>query len=68
MDSQMSNTLAEQYNPAEVEQQVQQRWERDHVFQVTEDPSKEKFIACPCSPTRAVNSTWGTCETILLVT
>lgn len=50
MDSQMSNTLAEQYNPAEVEQQVQQRWERDHVFQVTEDPSKEKFYCLSMFP------------------
>ncbi|WP_092592501.1 leucine--tRNA ligase [Pseudidiomarina indica] len=46
----MSNTLAEQYNPAEVEQQVQQRWERDHVFQVTEDPSKEKFYCLSMFP------------------
>lgn len=50
MDSQMSNTLAEHYNPAEVEQLVQQRWERDHVFQVTEDPSKEKFYCLSMFP------------------
>lgn len=50
MDSQMSNTLAEHYNPAEVEKLVQQRWERDHVFQVTEDPSKEKFYCLSMFP------------------
>ncbi|WP_113907398.1 leucine--tRNA ligase [Aliidiomarina celeris] len=42
--------LEEQYQPTVVEQQVQQRWEKDHVFNVTEDSSKEKFYCLSMFP------------------
>lgn len=46
----MLKQMPEQYDPALVEPQVQQRWERDNVFQVSEDPSKEKFYCLSMFP------------------
>lgn len=31
------------FNPQEIEQKIQQKWEEHATFQVTEDPGKEKF-------------------------
>ncbi|MBT8049399.1 MAG: leucine--tRNA ligase [Xanthomonadales bacterium] len=38
------------YNPGEIEPEIQQQWERDHVFRVTEDPEKEKFYCLSMLP------------------
>ncbi len=46
----MSKKIAEQYDPSVVEPAVQQRWERDQVFTVTEDPNKEKFYCLSMFP------------------
>ncbi len=46
----MSKNIAEQYDPSVVEPTVQQRWERDQVFTVTEDPNKEKFYCLAMFP------------------
>ena len=46
----MSKLLSEQYDPAEIEAKVQARWEHDKVFEVTEDPSKEKFYCLSMFP------------------
>ncbi|RUO80456.1 leucine--tRNA ligase [Idiomarina tyrosinivorans] len=42
--------MQEQYNPAEIEADVQKRWEAEKVFQVTEDPAKEKFYCLSMFP------------------
>lgn len=39
--------MQEQYNPHEIESQVQQKWETNKTFKVTEQPGKEKFY-CLC--------------------
>ncbi|MFM2486317.1 leucine--tRNA ligase [Celerinatantimonas yamalensis] len=39
--------MQEQYNPHNIEPQVQQKWEADQTFKVTEQPGKEKFY-CLC--------------------
>src|SRR5690554_1141819 len=46
----MSKKIAEQYDPSLVEPVVQQRWETDRVFEVTEDPNKEKFYCLSMFP------------------
>ncbi len=46
----MSKQMPEQYEPSVVEPKVQQRWERDHVYNVTEDASKEKFYCLSMFP------------------
>lgn len=38
------------YQPAEVEQQAQAYWEENRSFEVTEDPSKEKFYCLAMFP------------------
>ncbi len=38
------------YNPLEIEQRVQQRWEQDKTFEVTEDPGAEKFYCLSMLP------------------
>ncbi|MBT8061494.1 MAG: leucine--tRNA ligase [Gammaproteobacteria bacterium] len=38
------------YNPAEIEPRIQQRWNRDQVFQVSEDPAMEKFYCLSMLP------------------
>ena len=43
-------TLEEQYYPAQVEKQAQADWEANNSFQVTEDPSKEKFYCLAMFP------------------
>lgn len=43
-------TLEEQYHPAQVEKQAQSDWEANSSFQVTEDPSKEKFYCLAMFP------------------
>jgi leucyl-tRNA synthetase len=47
---QLHNTMNEHYNPAEVEQAAQAYWERNRSFEVTEDPSKEKFYCLAMFP------------------
>jgi len=42
--------MQEHYSPKTIETEVQQRWERTQVFQVTEDPSKEKFYCLSMFP------------------
>lgn len=42
--------MQENYNPQEIERQVQQLWEENNTFVVTEDPSKEKFYCLSMFP------------------
>lgn len=42
--------MKEQYQPAEVEAQAQSFWDKNNTFQVTEDPSKEKFYCLAMFP------------------
>lgn len=39
--------MQEQYNPHDIEPQVQKNWEQEQTFKVTEQPGKEKFY-CLC--------------------
>ena len=39
-----------QYNPKEIEQQVQQYWEENQSFQATENPDQEKFYCLSMFP------------------
>ncbi len=42
--------MQEQYTPNSIESQVQQDWETQHAFQVSEDPSREKFYCLSMFP------------------
>jgi leucyl-tRNA synthetase len=42
--------MQEQYTPAEIEQAVQAFWSRNRSFEVTEDPSREKFYCLAMFP------------------
>lgn len=46
----MTRKIEEQYQPTQLEPEVQQRWENDQVFTVTEDESKEKFYCLSMFP------------------
>lgn len=46
----MTQKLAEQYQAHAIEAAVQQRWEASGVFEVTEDPDKEKFYCLSMFP------------------
>jgi len=38
------------YNPLEIEARVQQRWQQDRTFEVTEDPATEKYYCLSMLP------------------
>ncbi|RLV60133.1 leucine--tRNA ligase [Parashewanella curva] len=42
--------MQEQYTPSEIESKVQQHWAEQKTFEVTEDPSKEKFYCLSMFP------------------
>ncbi|GLO61618.1 leucine--tRNA ligase [Vibrio sp. MACH09] len=42
--------MQEQYNPQDIEQKVQQHWDENKTFVVTEDSSKEKFYCLSMFP------------------
>ncbi len=42
--------MKEQYLPAEIEDHAQSQWERDDVFHVVEDPTREKFYCLSMFP------------------
>ncbi|CAG8998110.1 MAG: Leucine--tRNA ligase [Candidatus Celerinatantimonas neptuna] len=42
--------MQEQYNPHEIEPSVQQKWETEQTFKVTEQPDKEKFYCLSMFP------------------
>ncbi|EHV9036600.1 leucine--tRNA ligase [Vibrio vulnificus] len=42
--------MQEQYNPQDIEQKVQQHWDNNKTFVVTEDPTKEKFYCLSMFP------------------
>jgi leucyl-tRNA synthetase len=42
--------MQEQYNPSAIEQAIQQRWQENKVFEVTEQPEKEKFYCLSMFP------------------
>lgn len=42
--------LAEQYHPQDIEQKVQQYWDDNKTFEVTEDANKEKFYCLSMFP------------------
>ncbi|WP_025821539.1 leucine--tRNA ligase [Shewanella marina] len=42
--------MQEQYNPSEIEGQVQQHWHDQKTFEVTEDPNKEKYYCLAMFP------------------
>ncbi len=45
----MSNS-EQQYQPQQVESQAQQRWQQEKVFEVTEDPAREKYYCLSMFP------------------
>lgn len=42
--------MQEQYNPQDIEPKVQQHWDNNKTFVVTEDPTKEKFYCLAMFP------------------
>ncbi|CAB0149617.1 Leucine--tRNA ligase [Pseudidiomarina piscicola] len=46
----MSKVMQDNYDPAQIESAVQQRWQRDKVFEVTEQQDKEKFYCLSMFP------------------
>ncbi|WP_418055280.1 leucine--tRNA ligase [Pseudidiomarina terrestris] len=46
----MSKVIQDNYDPAQIEAAVQQRWERDKVFEVSEQQDKEKFYCLSMFP------------------
>ncbi|WP_207916197.1 leucine--tRNA ligase [Lysobacter sp. N42] len=46
----MTQKIEEQYNPQAIEPQVQARWEKEQIFNVSEDESKEKFYCLSMFP------------------
>ncbi|WP_017444584.1 leucine--tRNA ligase [Gayadomonas joobiniege] len=42
--------MQEQYNPQKIEQEVQQYWQQNKVFEVKEQPGKEKFYCLSMFP------------------
>lgn len=46
----MTKRIEEQYQPNVIEADVQARWEKEQTFNVTEDPSKEKFYCLSMFP------------------
>jgi leucyl-tRNA synthetase len=46
----MSSAMQEQYNHKTLEPEVQQFWEANHTFEVTEDPDKEKYYCLSMFP------------------
>ncbi|MCC6202575.1 MAG: leucine--tRNA ligase [Gammaproteobacteria bacterium] len=42
--------MAERYDPQQIEQAVQRRWSNQRVFEVTEDPAREKFYCLSMFP------------------
>lgn len=42
--------MQEQYNPQDIEQKVQQHWDNNKTFVVSEDPNKEKFYCLSMFP------------------
>jgi leucyl-tRNA synthetase len=43
-------TIEQHYNPAELEREAQQYWTENQTFEVTKDPSKEKFYCLAMFP------------------
>jgi len=46
----MSSFLSEEYHPNQIESQVQQFWEQNHIFKTQEDPDKEPFYCLSMFP------------------
>ncbi|MCY7297117.1 leucine--tRNA ligase [Alteromonas sp. a30] len=42
--------MAVEYNPQELEKHIQQKWDSEQTYKVTEDPSKEKFYCLSMFP------------------
>lgn len=42
--------MQEQYNPQDIERNVQQHWDNNKTFVVSEDPNKEKFYCLSMFP------------------
>ena len=42
--------MEERYDPQQVEQQVQEFWEHNRSFEVTEDPGRKKFYCLSMLP------------------
>lgn len=40
--------MQEQYRPEDIEQTIQEHWEKNNTFKVTEDNNKENITACQC--------------------
>jgi len=48
--SQTNNTMQAIYNPAEIEAETQEYWEKNQTFKVVEDPQKEKYYCLAMFP------------------
>ena len=46
----MNRSMDERYDPQVIEQQVQDYWLQNHSFEVTEDPTREKFYCLSMLP------------------
>ena len=46
----MNRSMDERYDPQVIEQQVQDYWSQNHSFEVTEDPTREKFYCLSMLP------------------
>lgn len=55
--------MQEQYNPQDIEHKVQQHWDNNKTFVVSEDPNKENSTVFPCSLIQVADCTWVTCVT-----
>jgi len=51
--------MQEQYQPQSLEPEIQQFWEQQRTFEVTEDPNKEKYYCLSMFPYPSGCCTWG---------
>ncbi|MGX8895059.1 hypothetical protein ACWWJS_27060, partial [Enterobacter cloacae] len=42
--------MQEQYRPEDIEQTIQEHWEKNNTFKVTEDNNKEKYYCLSMLP------------------
>ncbi len=62
------SVILEQYNPHEIEPEVQEHWTSQQTFKAVEDPNKKNSIVFVCSHIHLDVYIWDTFVTIPLVT